>query len=222
MTLVANVLLVGLSLFLGLRLLRQYLTRPRPHTLYYAIGLLLTALAATPELYFELAGTVPTLLWWLYWASASSLVGFLAVGTAYLMSPRFGKIMLVAVILTTVWVTVASVLTAGGGPGDLGFKSAPSAMIKIPFLIQNIGGSLVILIGAVISFIHTRGLYAILIALGTMVFAAGGSAAGLMKFGEIFAFTQAVGILLLYSGVVLSLKPAGSKAGGGSPERAAD
>jgi hypothetical protein len=207
MALVANVTLVGLSLILGIRLLRQYAVRPRAHTLWYAIGLLLTAVAATPELYHELTNQVPTALWWLYWASASSLVGFLSVGTAYLMSPRFGRAALAAVALLTLWVAVATVMTAGAGPGPDMFHKAPTTAVKIPFLIQNIGGSLVILAGAVISYIRTRGLYALLIALGTLVFASGGSAAGNTPFAFIFAFTQTIGIILLYAGVALSLRP---------------
>jgi len=214
MPLVANALLVGLSLILGLRLFRQYVARPRPHTLSYAIGLLFTAVAALPELYFELSGVVPTLLWWLYWASASTLVGFLAVGSAYLISPRLGQIVLGGVLVLTLWVTVATVLTAGTVPGEEGFRAAPSAMIKLPFLLQNIGGSLVILVVSVLSFVRTRGIFAILIALGTFVFAAGGGAAGNTGFGQIFAFTQTAGIILLYAGVSLSLKPVPGKSDG--------
>lgn len=210
MALVANTLLVGLSLILGIRLLRQYASRPRPHTLWYAVGLLLTAVAAFPELYYRLTDQVPTLLWWLYWASASSLVGFLAAGTAYLFSLRFGQVTLSLAVLLTLWVAAATFLTAGTGPAAFAnttFHKAPTAAIKLPFLVQNIGGSLVIFVGALLSFLKTRGLYAVLIALGTLVFASGGSAAGNTEYGFIFAFTQAAGIVLLYAGVALSLRP---------------
>ncbi|MFZ5817605.1 MAG: hypothetical protein ACOY93_20285 [Bacillota bacterium] len=220
MPLVANAVLVGLSLILGIRLIRQYVTRPRPHSLWYAVGLLLTAVAALPELYYELTDQVPTLLWWVYWASGSSLVGFLAVGTAYLISPALGRWTLYTAVLLTLWVTVATVLFAGTEPGPEMFRAAPNWQVKMPFLIQNIGGSLVILLGAAISYIKTRGLNAVLIALGTFVFAAGGGASGLMKYGQIFAFTQTAGILLLYAGVSLSLQPGRKGAVGAGGTRA--
>lgn len=207
MVMVANVTLIVLSLILGIKLLRTYSTRPRPHTLWYAVGLLITAVAAFPELYYELTGAVPTALWWVYWSTASSLVGFLSVGTAYLISPRLGRIALTVVLATTAWVAVATILYAGAGPGPEMFRQAPNGYVKLPFLLQNIGGSLLILVGALISFIKTRGLFAILIAAGTFVFAAGGGASGLMQYAQIFAFTQTAGILLLYAGVSLSLRP---------------
>lgn len=208
--LVANLVLVLLSLLLGTRLLRQYQRQPHVHTLWYALGLLVTAVAALPELIFQLTGGLPQALWWLYWASASSLVGFLAVGTAYLMSKSFGKLMAVAAVVLAVWVAAASLLTAGPVPSPVTteiFRSSPTAAIKLPFLLQNIGGSLVIFMGAAISFYQTRRPFAVLIALGTLVFAMGGSASGLMEYGQIFAFTQLLGIILLYAGVSQSLVP---------------
>lgn len=213
MVIVASIALIGLSLILGIKLLRMYMARPRPHTLWYAVGLLITAVAACPELYFELTGNVPTALWWLYWSTGSSLVGFLSVGTAYLISPRAGKIALGVVLATTAWVVVATILYAGVEPGPAMFRQAPNGYVKLPFLLQNIGGSLLILVGALLSFIKTRGLYAILIAAGTFVFAAGGGASGLMQYSQIFAFTQTAGILLLYAGVSLSLRPPKGQAG---------
>lgn len=207
MALIANALLVILSVSLGVRILRQHLERPRAHKLYYSIGLLLTGLAAFPELYHKLSGGLPTGLWWLYWASASTLVGFLGVGTAYLLSERFGKIMLGVVALLATWVVVATLLTAGPTPAVLTVESmakAPTAAIKLPFVIQNILASLVIFGGAILSYVRTRGVYNIYIALGTLVFASGGAAAGLLAFPGAFYFTQTAGMILLYAGVALS------------------
>lgn len=212
MTLVANVVLVGLSCILGIRLLRQYAARPRVHSLWYAVGLLLVAVAAFPELYFALTGQIPAILWWAYWATASSLVGFLAVGSAYLLGPTYGKVTLGLVLAMTAWVTVATLLTGGTGPAEVlpgAFHAAPTSAIKFPFVLQNILASLIILVTALISFVRTRGLFAVLIAAGTLVFASGGAAAGLLQYSQLFAFTQTFGIILLYAGVSLSLRPSG-------------
>ncbi|HYF92147.1 MAG TPA: hypothetical protein VD969_07855 [Symbiobacteriaceae bacterium] len=205
--LVANSLLVVLSLVMGIRLLRQYAVRARSHTLWYAIGLLLTAAAAFPELYIKLAGGLTTPLWWLYWVAASSLVGCLAAGTAYLISPAWGKVAVLVVCLLTVWLATATVMTAGPGPAiitDTTLSKAPNGVIKAPFLIQNIAGALLILGGALWSYYRTRGIYCLFIALGTIVFSAGGAAAGILKFPGVFYLTQTAGIILLYLGVMRS------------------
>ncbi|HWI52077.1 MAG TPA: hypothetical protein VNT01_08035 [Symbiobacteriaceae bacterium] len=202
--LVANSLLVALSLAMGVRLLRQYAARPRAHTLWYAVGLLLTAVAAAPELYIKLADGLVTPLWWLYWVAASSLVGFLAAGTAYLIGPTWGKVTLTAVCLLTAWLAVATVATAGPAPSlvtEATLSKAPNGMIKLPLLLQNIAGALLILGGALWSFYKTRGISNLFIAFGTLVFSAGGAAAGILKFPGVFYLTQTAGIILLYAGV---------------------
>lgn len=207
---VANSVLVVLSLLLGGRLLAHYGRRKRPHSLWYGVGLILIALAALPELVYELTGQVPAVLWWLYWSTASGCVAFLSVGSAYLLSQRFGQIVLALAAATAVWVIAATLLTAGTGPevvASEAFRSAPTAAIKLPFLLQNIGGSLIILVTAILSFVRTRAAFALLIAAGVFVFAVGGGSAGLLAFSQIFAFTQTAGIVLLYAGVSLSLRP---------------
>jgi len=208
--LVANIVLVLLALTMGIRLLVRYVMRPRPHSLWYGVGLILIAAAALPEVYRGLTGNLPTAMWWLYWITASATVGFLGVGTAFLLSPKIGKVTLYTVALLCAAVLVATVLTAGSAPAEITpetFAHAPTAAIKIPFLIQNIGGSLMILVGTVISFIQTRGWYNVLIALGTMIFAAGGASAGLLKYSSLFYFTQTAGIIVLYAGVAMSIRP---------------
>jgi len=207
---VANSVLVVLSLALGGRLLVHYRRRSRPHSLWYGVGLIFIALAALPELFYELTGQVPALLWWLYWSTASGCVAFLSVGSAYLTSQRFGHVALAAAAATSVWVIAATLLTAGTGPAVVAseaFRSAPTAAIKLPFLLQNIGGSVLILVTAIVSFIRTRAAFALLIAAGVFMFASGGASAGLLEFSQIFAFTQTAGILLLYAGVSMSLRP---------------
>jgi hypothetical protein len=207
MALAANLLLVLLSLVMGLRLIRQYSVRRRSHTLWYAVGLLLLAAAAFPEVYYRITDQLPTPLWWLYWMTASATVGFLGVGTGYLVSPLFGRITLAITLVLTAAVAVATVVTGGPAPEvvtDAALTRAPSAAIKLPFVLQNAIGSLVIFGGAIWSYLRTRGLYALWIALGTLVFAGGGAAAGLLKFPGAFYFTQSAGILLLYAGVTQS------------------
>lgn len=210
MALVANIILVVLSLAMGIRLLQQYGKRKRPHSLWYGVGLVLAALAAFVEVYRGLTNTVPTPLWWIYWVAASALVGYLAVGTAYLMSPKMGRVTLTVVTVLTVILAAATVLTAGPGPTVLTAETlskAPTVQVKIPFLILNIAGSLLILVGTLTSFIKFRVMYPLWIALGTLIFASGGAASGLLAYSNIFYFTQTLGIIVLYIGVSGSMAP---------------
>lgn len=215
MALIANIILAALALAMGAILLRQYTQKPRPHTLWYAVGLVLLAAAAGPEVYAGVVGgAVPTLLWWLYWVCASSTVGFLAVGTAYLISPKVGKAALISAAGLTLLLLIATVLTAGEGPTTAAvFERAPTWQIKVPFLIQNILGSLVIFGGASWSYVRTRGLYNIWIALGTLMFASGGAASGLAEISDLFYFTQVAGIVLLFLGVYQSTRFRAARAG---------
>lgn len=210
MAAVASFVVVILSAVLGWRLLSRYRQRPRPHTLWYGVGLVMAALAGLPEFWANAFGSIPQVLWWVYWVTASALVGFLSVGTSYLLSKRFGQIALVTMVALTVWLTVVTLITAGPAPTtglDTAFRSAPSSAIKLPFLLMNILGSLIIFGGALYSLIKTRLLYNLWILLGTLSFSAGGAAAGLLDIPGIFAFTQIIGIVLLYIGVSQSIKP---------------
>ncbi len=209
---------------MGIQLLSKYRLRRHRHTLWYAVGILLTALAVAPDIYRKVTETLPTGLWWLYWICGSATVGFLAAGTGYLISPRVGRAALTAALVLTIWLSVATVTTAGPGPSSLtleAFSRAPSNAIKLPFLLQNVVGSLVIIGGALFSFARTRGWYNLWIAAGTIVFAAGGTASGLFKYHQIFYFTQVAGVILLYVGVNLAERagPRSRLAGSDGPRR---
>lgn len=203
MALLANALLVILALVMGLRLLGQYRQRPRPHTLWYAAGLLLTAVAASPELYHSLTGTVPLPFWWLYWMTASTLVGALGAGSAYLLSPKFGKVAAAVVAMLSAWIVVTTIMTVGAAPdGDHAiFLKAPAGPMKPAFVIQNILGALTIFGVAIWSFIKTRGIYNVWIALGTLLFSSGGTLASRGYPDVAFYAAQAFGIVVLYFGV---------------------
>jgi len=192
---------------MGVQLIAQYRRRPHLHTLWYAVGILLTAVAVGPDIFRKLTDTLPTGLWWLYWICGSSTVGFLAVGTGYLLSNLAGRVTLMMAVLLSVWLIIATVTTAGTGPEILNqdaFTRAPTLAIKVPFLVQNVAGSILIVGGAVYSFVKTRGWYNLWIAGGTIVFAAGGTASGLLKYSHLFYFTQVTGVILLYVGVILA------------------
>jgi hypothetical protein len=68
--------------------LRQYILRRRMHQLAWAIGLFLYAVAAAMEAWSESSGEWNTTVYRIYIVIAASLVGFLGLGTLYLVARR--------------------------------------------------------------------------------------------------------------------------------------
>jgi hypothetical protein len=66
----------------------QYLQRRRMHQLAWAIGLFLYAAAAAMEAYSESSGTWHPFIYRIYIVIAASLVGFLGLGTLYLVARK--------------------------------------------------------------------------------------------------------------------------------------
>jgi hypothetical protein len=74
-------------IFFGL-VFRQYLKRHRMHQLAWSIGLLLYAVAALMEAVSESSGHWEPFVYRIYIVIAASLVGFLGLGTLYLVARR--------------------------------------------------------------------------------------------------------------------------------------
>jgi NADH:ubiquinone oxidoreductase subunit K len=71
-------------LFFGL-VFRQYIARRRSHQLAWSVGLLLYAIAAGMEAWSEQSGQWDPTVYRIYIVLAASLVGFLGLGTLYLV-----------------------------------------------------------------------------------------------------------------------------------------
>ena len=74
-------------IFFGL-VLRQYILRRRMHQLAWAIGLFLYAAAAAMEAWSESSGDWRPFVYRIYIVIAASLVGFLGLGTLYLVARK--------------------------------------------------------------------------------------------------------------------------------------
>ena len=85
--------------FFGL-VLRQYILRRRMHQLAWAVGLLLYAIAAAMEAWSESSGEWRPAVYRVYIVIAASLVGFLGLGTLYLVARkrRWGDLYLVFLV----------------------------------------------------------------------------------------------------------------------------
>ncbi len=139
---------------------RQYLQRRRPHQLAWSVGLLFYAIAAVMEAWSEYTGSWNPTVYRIYIVLAASLVGFLGLGSLYLLARRrlWGDLYLVFLLVclavffygtfTTPLETDKLVpgITVGGQA--LGPSLSFPRVMSLPF---NITGSILLIGGAVIS-----------------------------------------------------------------------
>ena len=137
---------------------RQYLMRRRMHQLAWAIGLLFYAVAAAMEAWSESSGVWNPTVYRIYIVLAASLVGFLGLGTLYLVARkrRWGDyyfVFLIACVIVffvgtfTVQLDMAKLvpgITVGGQAlgASLSFPRVMSLPINITGTILLFGGAL--------------------------------------------------------------------------------
>jgi hypothetical protein len=205
--------------FFGL-VLRQYLARRRMHQLAWSIGLLFYAVAAAMEAWSELSGAWDATVYRVYIVLAASLVGFLGLGTLYLVARarRWGDLYLgflvvcMAVFLVGTFTTQLDTskllpgITVGGQA--LGESGSFPRVMSLPI---NISGSLFLFGGAAWSvwrFARRRefGYRAwanVLIAAGAALLAALGSRARLGDTTGLYA-AEMVAVVLMLAGFLLA------------------
>lgn len=184
--------LIGL-VYVGL-LVAQWLARRKPHQLAWAVGFSFYAIAALMEAYSEFTGSWNHTVYRFYIVMAASMVGFLGLGTLYLITKKrtiahaylaFVLVCLV-VFLGGVFTTelIEENLVAGITVGGTALGSGGSfpRMMSLPF---NITGTLLLLGGSTWSIIkfwpkkefRYRAWANVLIIVGTLVIAGAGSMA---------------------------------------------
>lgn len=210
----------ALSLVFAALVFAQWWTRRRPHQAAWAVGLLMFAAASGMEAYSEFVRHWDPTVYRIYIVLAASLVGFLGLGTLYLMSHRriWGHIYLALLLVmtavflygafTTPLITSALVpgITVAGKP--LGPSASFPRVMSLPL---SITGSLLLFGGAALSvyrFARKRE-YAyrmwanVLIAAGTIAIASAGSMARTGRTALLYP-SELVGITLLFAGFVMA------------------
>jgi hypothetical protein len=212
-------LVTGLiGFFFTFLLLFQFKDRRKPHQLAWSVGFLFYAVAALMEAYSEFTGDWDTAVYRIYIVLAASLVGYLGLGSVYLIPKKriWGHIFLVYVVLATgiffygtfTADLVMEDLVAGITVGGKGLGKAMS-FPRVMSLFLNIPGTIFLLGGAILSILkfapkkHFRyRVWAnVFIALGTIIIAAAGSMAragysvGLYPAEMLGAFFLLVGFL---------------------------
>ncbi|MDO8737188.1 MAG: hypothetical protein Q7K29_08950 [Thermoleophilia bacterium] len=201
------------ALFSGI-VFRQYLERRNPAHLSWAVALFLFAVGTACDFLAIVSGWTPLIAKTYYLCGATVVVGYLALGTLYLLAPkRLAQAWLILMLTATVF---AVILLAGAevdpvklrSDAEPGWKAIdkPAALSVIVMAINSIG-TVILVAGAVYSAVYRRYMLAnILIASGTFVVAAGGS---LMRLGhyEFQSGGQLAGITIMFIGVLLTMKP---------------
>jgi hypothetical protein len=192
---------------------KDTLRRPRPDRVVWTVAFAIFAVAAASEVIGDLSGWTENIVRVYYLTGAVVVVGYLALGELYLLAgTRIAKFAPgVTLLLTALAVTL--VVNAPIDQAKLandGWEALEqSTGLTAITLLMNIGGSLVLIGGALWSAWKFRKLGTqrrrmigcILIAAGTFVVASGGT---LTRFGhrEYLYIAMAVGIVVIFAGVL--------------------
>jgi hypothetical protein len=204
-----------LSLALASATLRRYLDRRRPHELVWSATFASFALAAGCEVVGGLWGWTPVLARLYYLSGATLSVGYLAVGTLYLLAPR--PIALAGLLVTLVQST-AAILLVWRAPIDpealavAGWSALErrGELIALAITINTLG-TLVVVGGALVSAwllwrghgLAERAAGIGLIGAGTLVVAFGGTLTRLGRHEYLYA-AMVPGLLLIFGGYLLA------------------
>ncbi len=197
-------------------LVMQWLERRKPHQLAWALGFLFYSVAATMEALSEWRGAWDPAVYRVYIVLAASLVGFLGLGTLYLITKKriWGNLYLAfnlaclaifAYGVAVVDLDLAKLSQPGitiGGAG-LGTGGSFPRIMSLPF---NIPGSLLLLGGSALSIVRFWGKreyrYRVhanaLIILGTLVIAGAGSMARAGMTAGLYPAEMVASALLLW------------------------
>ena len=208
-----------ISAAFALTLFAQYRAKPRPYLLAWSVALGVYALAALTEVIGAAAGWNPLLYRLYYFFGGITVVGILALGSVYLLAPRFGRTALAA-LLTLAAIGLVGILGASLQVGLLDTHQVPSAdVIKLQHgvfnvaailmaAILNIVGSVILIGGAVWSFFSmllrgappSRLAGNILIAGGAFIVAGASTLFRLFHVYDLFYVGQAIGVLVMFGG----------------------
>jgi len=210
--------LIGL-VYVGL-LLAQWWRRRRPHQLAWATGFLFYAVAALMEAYSEYTGGWNETVYRIYIVLAASMVGFLGLGTLYLITKKrtlgnaylmfimfcMGMFVGGVILVDLLQEYLVAGITAGGNP--LGSGGSFPRVMSLPL---NITGTLLLLGGSTWSIIkfwpkkeyRYRVWANVLIIIGTLVIAGAGSMARAGQTAGLY-FAEMVASAILLAGFLMA------------------
>lgn len=213
---VLSALTLLLSLAFAALVLQRWRAARKEHQLLWGVALLLFAAASALEVQGALLGWGAG-AYKAYFVVTATMVGLMAAGTGYLVSPSLGRGFVAYVAVLTqalllfafVWPADAARLAAAGAAGEvptrvLGGVGLLHAMVDIPAALLLIGGALR-------GWERTRAPHTLLIAAGAVAFTgihslASGAQTGLVAVAaaDLFSAGSLLGLVLLFAGYVKS------------------
>jgi hypothetical protein len=229
----------AISAVFAVTLFVQYRAKPRPYLLAWAVALAFYAIAALTEVIGAASGWNPLLYRTYYFFGAIILVGLLALGTIYLLVPRFSRIALWVLIVLAA-IGLAAILGAHLQAVKLETRQVPDAdtikgqgglfnvLAILMAALINIVGSVILIGGALWSAygtwrkggVQSRLVANILIAAGALIVGGASTLTRLFHVYDLFYVGQAIGVLVMFGGFLAAqraprraanLKPAPSR-----------
>lgn len=205
-----------LCFVLAWSMLRRFARRRHLHELTWGVTFSAFGVAAGAEAYGGIFGWTPALVRIYYLAGASLSVGFLALGTLVLLVPRRIALVALGVVLVQSAFMVFLVMRSPIDPALIevaGWSAlGRDGNLRALALTINVVGTMVVLIGTFGSAYSqwgsgrgSRALGVLLIGLGTLTVAAGGS---LTRFGHHLLYgPMVIGLLLIFAGYRRATSP---------------
>ncbi|MDO8670348.1 MAG: hypothetical protein Q7O66_02825 [Dehalococcoidia bacterium] len=215
MNIVLSLLSTSVTIIFAILVLRQYASRRKPYQLVWGLALIMFGIGTGCELVAAIGGwsLLPYELWWTFGAFFGA--AYLGQGTVYLLAPRWVAHLTLAILGISSVVAAYSISSAPINIGDFALINAGQmplneAMPKnirlftIPF---NVYGTVALIGGAIYSAAYyrskktmgSRALGNILIAVGAMVVAAGGTVAKAGRPEYLFV-AELVGMAIIFAG----------------------
>ena len=208
-----------ISAIFAATLWRQYRRKSRAYLLAWSIALAVYAVAALTEVIGAAGGWSPMLYRIYYFFGGITVVGVLALGTIYLLAPRFGRAALGLLVLLAA-IGLVGIVGANLQTGLLETHQVPSAdairlehgafnviAILMAAVLNSVGS--VILIGGALWSAYgawrrggapSRLVANILIAAGAFVVAGASTLFRVFHVYELFYIGQAIGVLVMFGG----------------------
>ncbi len=204
------------SLVFAFTALDQFFARRQPYQLVWAVGLLIYSVAAGAEFWMESQGLIESELAYRLWylIGAIFVAAYLGMGTLYLLLPRrpVNVIMgfLLAVSVYAIYAVFAADIDLTGMTAITGEAMPTTLRALTPVL--NVFGTLALVGGAVYSawifwrkrILPHRVVSNVLIAVGAILPAVGGTSLKTGGSTEVFYILELVGIVIIFVGFLRS------------------
>ncbi len=203
-----------ISLIFALTILDQFFARRKPYQLIWAIGLFMYFISTGTEFWTQAWGLNETVyrLWYLF--GAIFVAAYLGMGTLYLLTPRRTARIILVILLVASLYAAFRVFTASIDLSTIQYlsgKAMPGGIrLMTPFF--NTFGTIALVGGAIYSawvfwrrrFMPHRVVSNILIAVGAILPAVGGTSMRLGGALQLFYLLELLGVIIIFVGFLRS------------------